>query len=134
MRLCIPVEKKRAIFQAMRLVRSAKREIVTTMNVDEELKNPLPERYHRLLVRQTEEGITIIRYGFGARRVFYAIRKKYTQLTFLYVGSLRYYQRMLTVDRERGMFLIGDTIYYSNFAPLIQSLVNYVEMVYNRNL
>lgn len=132
MKFCRIVQKKRVFSTAMKLARSARREIIVTMDVDEEMQSPLPSTYDRLIARKVREGVVVKRFGFGSKRTFTKLAKQYTGIQFVYAGDMRVYQRMLIVDRKRGMFELGGKIFYTEFPPLIESLVNYIEIIYNK--
>lgn len=132
MKFCRPLSQKVVLLTAMRLLRSAQKEIVTTMDVDEELRSPLPHAYHRLIARKVGEGIVVKRFGFGSKQSFAKLTKKYTGIRFIYAGSMRNYQRMLVVDRKKALFALGGIVYMTDFVPLIESLVKYIKIIYNK--
>lgn len=116
----------------MALVYSARKEIMATMDMEEELAHPLPQVYHRLLMKKAKKGVHVVRYGFGSRREYNKLKKQYTSIDFLYCGSVDNYQRMLIVDQEVGIFRAGDSAYKTKFRPLIHALVAYVKNSYNK--
>jgi hypothetical protein len=132
MKLYSQISKKQAIEFAKNLVIKAKKEIIATMNVDEEYSHPLPESYHNLLAKKVGNGIMVTRYGFGSIRVFKKLQSHYPVIRFLYVGKIDSYQRMLITDKKRGMFAVGNKFFYTDFVPLIESLVKYIKIIYNK--
>lgn len=132
MKFCTLVEKQNVLSTAIKLVNSAKTKILVTMNTDEEIREPLPEVYHNLLTKKAGQGIKIVRYGYGTRKSFLKLRPKSKNITFIYGGNLSLYQRMLLVDKSRGIFSLEGTVYLTKFKPLVNSLVKYVKTGYNR--
>lgn len=132
MKLYSQISKKQAIKFAKKLVVEAKKEIIATMNVDEEYSHPLPESYHDLLAKKVGEGIVVTRYGFGSMRVFKKLQPHYPVIRFLYVGKIDNYQRMLITDKKSGMFAIGGKFFYTDFVALVESLVKYIKIIYNK--
>lgn len=132
MKLYKVIQSNRALSLALNLVYNAKSDMVFTMNVNEEYKAPLPKKYHLLVEKRIKEGIPVVRYGFGKKKYFLAIKKRHKKVKFVYKGSLLRYQRLLIVDKNKGMFVFGNNIYYTEFRQLAQSLVKYVETVYNK--
>ncbi|MFH1720613.1 MAG: hypothetical protein ABH856_03340 [Patescibacteria group bacterium] len=134
MKLYSQISKKQAVGFAKELVVEAKKEIIATMNVDEEYSHPLPESYHDLLAKKAGGGINVTRYGFGSLRVFKTLQQYYPAIRFLYAGKIDSYQRMLIVDKKRGMFALDSKIFYTDFAPLALHFVKYIEIVYNKEV
>lgn len=134
MKFCDQILKKKAVGLAKKLVAGAKKEIIATMNVDEEVAHPLPQFYHDLLTKKVYEGIRVTRYGFGSIRMFKKLKRRYPVIGFLYAGSLKHYQRMLIVDKKHGMFGLGGKIFYTEYASLALHFVKYVEIIYNKEV
>lgn len=131
MKLCEKIQEN-AIDEAMRLVRSSKKSVVVTMHVDEELKQPLPDNYHQLLERKARDGVRVVRYGFGSKKAFNTLKRKYSKIQFYYAGSLARYQRMLVVDNSGALFRLHGVTYKTMFSHLAHALVEYIKMVYNQ--
>lgn len=134
MKLYFRIPKNKAVGHASKIIRSAKYNIIATMDVGEEYANPLPKSYHNLLARKTREGIAVIRYGFGSTRICKMVKKNYKEIPFVYAGTLKRYQRMLIIDGKRAMFVLEGIIFYTEFVPLVNSLVKYVEINYNKEV
>ncbi|MCX6793561.1 MAG: hypothetical protein NTY06_00465 [Candidatus Gottesmanbacteria bacterium] len=132
MKFCRQVSQEAILLTAMRLFRSAHKEVITTMDMDEEMQSPLPPAYHRLVASKAGKGIVVRRFGFGSKRAFTTLAKHYAGIQFVYAGTKNTYQRMLVVDRKRAMFGLGGTIFYTEFIPLIESLVKYIQIIYNK--
>ena len=132
MKFCKVIQNKFVLQSALKLVRSAHKEILATMDMTREIKSPLPVKYHRLIAHKASEGMVIKRLGFGPKRAFTMLVKQNAGIRFVYAGEMNAYQRLLIVDRRRGMFGLGETIFYTEFVPLIDSLVKYTEIIYNK--
>lgn len=130
MKFCQSVTKKRVLPTAMKLVQSAKKEILVSMNVDEELDIPLPDAYHTCISRKIEQGIVVKRFAFGSKRVYQKLKHHYKGVHFYYCGDISHYQRMLITDKKRGLFDLDGTVFYTTFIPLISSLVKYIKIIY----
>lgn len=119
---------------AISLVNSAEKEIFVTMNVDEEIMTPLSLKYQKAIINATDRGVHIVRYGYGSMKNFREIKKLYQaqNVTFEFAGDLTKYQRMLTVDKKRGIFKLNSNVFYSQFPLLIESLVQYAHIHYNK--
>lgn len=116
---------------AIKIVKSAKNEIIVTMDVDEELKKPLPVLYHLLISKKVNQGIFVLRYGFGSKESFEKLKKLYQKIDFIFIKSKSDYMRMLVVDRKIALFKM-ESVYISEFQPLVNSLVSYTKSVYNK--
>ncbi len=134
MNICTSISKHRAVEVAMRLVGGAKTEIVVTMQVEEELVHPLPLSYHKLLEKKVREKIVVTRYGFGSQSTFQKLAPRYRSIRFLYAGRTERYQRMLIVDRKKGLFSFEGKIFYTQYPALAAFFVKYVEIVYNKEV
>lgn len=131
MKFCTLIDDDCVISCAKNLVKSAKKEIRATMDVDEELRFPLPQSYHQLLIQKAREGVRIVRYGYGSKVASEEIKRLHANITYIYNGQIKNYQRMLVVD-GKALFKLGNQVYYTEFKPLAQSLVKYAEIKYNK--
>lgn len=122
MKLCREVSKAQLLTQAISLVSSAKEEIFATMHLDEESEKPLPREYHLLLLSKKRAGVNIVRFGYGSKKAFLTISKLHSDIDLVYRGSDEYYQRMLLVDGQKGMFSVSNKFYYTEFEPLVRAL------------
>lgn len=127
MKFALIIPEKNVMVIAMRLVKEAQVEIFATMDVDEEYVSPLPNQYHELLNLKGTKGVKIVRYGYGNKRSFTAIKKRYSNMQFLYKGSFMHYQRMLVTDRKKALFRLGQIVYFSDFNPLIDALIHFAK-------
>lgn len=98
------------------------------MDLAEELKFPLPKSYHQLIFTKAKKGVNIKRLGFGRVKDFNSLDKNFSiikNLFFVYAGSLKNYQRMLIVDRKQAIFKVGNQVVFTDFQPLVLSLVKF---------
>lgn len=129
MKFCREIAKQRVMLTAQKLVRQAKKDIIVTMDMKEELIHPLPASYHVLLGKQANKGVRIVRYGFGTKREYARLKSQISKIQFIYAGSLSLYQRMIVIDGEKALFRLGDHVYYTEFAELAACLAKYTEVV-----
>jgi sugar-specific transcriptional regulator TrmB len=120
--------KKEVINKAISLIKSSKKIIEMTMNMEEELVNPLPQKYHGLLKKLVKKNIKISRYTYGDKKLVSKIKDLYPQINIIYSGNLNKYQRMLIIDRNYGLFSINGKVFFTNFKPLIKSLLEYAKI------
>lgn len=120
------IPKEKVISTALSLITSAQKEILVTMDVNEELKNPLPKIYHQTLAQKCQKGALVKRIGFGNKKAYKEILKvkpKYSNFIFIYGGSLSKYQRLIISDRIRAVCKIEDLVLLSDFKPFVTFLV-----------
>ena len=129
MKLCTEVNKNQVLQFALKLVNRAKKNITATMDMDEEIKNPLPAIYHKKLKELSKKGIVINRYVYGPKKLLNVIKKMYPEIITHYAGSIENYQRMLIVDKNEGIFRMKNGVFYTSFKPLVLSLLKYVKIL-----
>ena len=128
MKFCVKIEKYDVLAKALLLVKKAQKEIIVTMNMQEEIVAPLPSIYHKLLDKKIDGKLKVIRYGYGRKELFNKLKKKYARITFIYKGSIRKYLRMIVIDRKRGMFSVNGQVFYTGFRPLVLCLMIYADI------
>jgi len=128
MKFCQEIKKGKVLARAMQLITTAKKTVDMTMDMVEEIAQPLPKKYHRNLVFLVKKGIKINRYAFGPKKLLKIIKGKYSEINLHYGGSLKNYQRMLIVDKNKGLFALGNQVFYTSFEPLVNSLLNYAKI------
>lgn len=107
----------------MDAVRSAQRLICATMNVEEELKHPLPEEYFFLLNQKLDEGVKIHRVGFGSPETIkiFLDRNLMDHPNYRFTANTTsVYQRMILLDDKILFFAIGigqDRRFYKTTDP-----------------
>lgn len=132
--MAMPTEipKKNILKEVMRAVRSALKEILATMDLMEEIKNPLPKSYFLLLQKKIDDGITIKRLAFGTKAEFMAIKKRHAIKDPRYqmrLAKTRMYKRMILIDRQSLFFAMGDAekrkFFFASDPPLIKKFSRY---------
>lgn len=97
--------------KAMSIIRSAKQEILVTMDLAEEITKPLPLEYFSLLNEKMKMGIRMKRLAFGSISDFRIITQRHKVTNKNYkctLAATKNYQRMLLVDNKYLLFTIDD--------------------------
>lgn len=128
MKFCTPVDKDKSVKFAMALLLRANLCIHMTMDLQGEVNNPLPKKYHEELSHLSKKNINIYRYAYGNKILFKKMRASFAGVKMIYGGPMNHYQRMLIIDKKVGMFALGGNIFYTTFKPLIQSLLIYAKI------
>lgn len=127
--LITQIKKGDVVNSVMENVRHAKKEVLATMLLSEEIISPLPILYHRLLIQKINNGIVLKRLGFGRKEDYNTIKDKIgitsEQYIFRYSAHVEEYQRLLIVDRKIIFFGVGQGFYSSVYAPIIKAFLNY---------
>jgi len=109
-------------------VSSAKKEILATMLLSEEVSIPLPKSYHVLLQQKVHSGVILKRIGFGKKKDYDTIKKR-EELTgryiFRYCLALSDYQRLIIIDREVLFFGIDGSFFKTTYKPLVKVFSTY---------
>lgn len=123
------VDKKNIVQLVTKEVGKAKKEILATMLLSEEIVLPLPSSYHALLRRKVKNGISLKRLGFGTKGDYNAIREKYVidskRYTFRYTKSVKDYQRLIIVDGSSLFFGVNGLFFQSTYRPLVTVFSQY---------
>lgn len=88
-------------------IRKAKKEIFATMDVNEELINPLPEKYYSLLGIKYKEGIIIKRIVFGPIKQYKRFFETVIDKNLFFIGKhtkSKNYKRMIMIDNAKLFF------------------------------
>lgn len=126
------IPKRRIVLDVKRSVKKAEREIIATMFLSEELKNPLPEPYHKLLQKKTLEGVFLVRLGFGTKEAYNQINSLYKfskNYRFLHSTKVKSYQRLILIDRKVLFFGVDKVFFKSKYKPLIEAFLKYFEAI-----
>lgn len=129
MNFCTPINKKSVIISAMSLLSEAKKTIYVTMKMQSEVDHPLPKKYHNLITQLAKHNISINRYMFGEKKLFNKLRGRFDGVHIHYGGEMELYQRMLIVDKKKGLFALNNKVFFTDFKPLIKSLLKYVKIL-----
>jgi hypothetical protein len=128
MKFCRSINKNNAVQNAMKLVRNSVKSVHMTMDMQGEIDSPLPLKYHNLIEQKANQGIQIYRYAYGKKTHFNKMKTAYKGAKMYYGGTLNNYQRMLIIDKKSGMFGLDGNIYFTQFEPLIKSLLDYAKI------
>ncbi|KKQ24225.1 MAG: hypothetical protein US38_C0006G0056 [Candidatus Roizmanbacteria bacterium GW2011_GWC1_37_12] len=128
MKFCTPINTNNAVRFAMKLLLSSKESVDMTMDMQGEIDHPLPQRYHHLIARLVKCKITVARYMYGEKKLFEEIKNRYEGVRVYYGGKMDRYQRMLIIDKKKGMFALNGNIFFTTFKPLINSLFIYISV------
>lgn len=112
----------------------ARHTINLTMQAVEEAQNPIPQEYFLLLGQKLEEGVQIVRIGFGTDEEFKMLRSRvyieHPRYTFHRIDSADY-RRMLLVDNSKMIFrridASGPHVFYSEDPQVIAEYKSYFE-------
>lgn len=123
------VDKKDILSLVTKEAKKAKKEIFVTMLLSEERKFPLPLSYHKLLAKKVTKGVRLKRIGFGTKKDYAIIRRKYLIQSklyeFRYLSNIKKYQRMIIVDSKHLFFSVAETFLYSRYDPIINVFRKY---------
>lgn len=122
------IHRNKIIEEVKRELLNAKKEILVTMLLKEEVENPLPLSYHSLLQKKTREGICLVRLGFGLKEEYNYLSKKYSygnNYTFIFIKDIRKYQRMIIIDDSVVYFKIGKSFFKTNNAFVVKAFRSY---------
>lgn len=110
-------------------VGKAKKEILATMLLSEEILSPLPDSYHALLVERVNSGVVLKRIGFGTKKDYTIIKSKYliesNRYKFKYITNIKKYQRMIIIDKQNLFFGVNGTFFHSAYKPLVIAFRKY---------
>lgn len=125
------ISKKEILREVRRSVSLAKKEILATMLLREELRNPLPISYFNLLKKKVNEGVFLKRLGFGKKEDYNKIKEKNklesNNYEFRYIIQESEYQRLIIIDKEMIFFGIDGLYFTSIHNPLIKVFSNYFD-------
>lgn len=123
------INKKEILRKVKRSVSLARKEILATMLLEEELNNPLPASYFSFLRKKVSKGIILKRLGFGSKEDYNKIKAKHNfnsdNCKFRYLTQESKYQRLIVIDKEKLFFGIDGLYFTSRHKPLIKVFVDY---------
>ena len=91
----------------MSQISKAKKEILATMDVAEEIKNPLSVKYFSLLSKKHKEGVKIKRVIFGSTKHYKHLLKEVKDKNLFFTGKYtksKNYKRMIMIDKTKLFF------------------------------
>lgn len=123
------VNKNNILKEVKKSISQAKKEIMATMLLSEEIKKPLPISYFKLIKKKVNQGVTFKRLGFGAKEDYNDIKQKLVingeNYIFKYVTDEDKYQRLMMIDRKKLFFGINGLFFESRYKPLIKIFLDY---------
>lgn len=126
------IDVKEIVDEVKGAVAEAKKEILTTMHLGEELSKPLPIEYFKLLLRKmTEDKVTIKRQSFGTKEEFALFEQQdICKDAPEYTHTLRTnkdYKRMICIDRKKLFFKPDNNFMTTTDENVIESYLKYFE-------
>jgi hypothetical protein len=106
----IEVDKKNILRKVMSIVSQAHNEVLATMDIDEEIRNPLQEEYFFLLKKMVGKGVIMKRLAFGGKINFKKFNNEHNIKNKNYhcvLARTQNYKRMILVDRKNLFFATG---------------------------
>lgn len=123
------IEKKDILRIVKKNVSKAKKEILATMLIVEELSNPLPFSYFNLLKKKVNEGVFLRRLGFGRKEDYNKIKERNrlegNNYEFRYFIKESEYQRLIIIDGKKLFFGIDGLYFASTHKLFIEVFINY---------
>lgn len=101
------IKKENIRDAVMSQIRKAKKEILATMDIAEELNNPLPIKYFSLLHKKHKEGIKIERIIFGSTKQYKYLLNEVIDKNLFFIGKhtkSKNYKRMIMIDETKLFF------------------------------
>lgn len=124
------VPNNKIVSTVSQAILSAKNEILATMLLSEEIRDPLPEEYHKLLSNKIKQGVALKRLGFGRQDEYNSLVGRYlfgVKYEFKYKDDLSQYQRMICIDSRIVFFGVEGIFLTTEYKPLIDVFKNYFE-------
>lgn len=125
------INKREILKEVNKSVSLAREEILATMLLKEELKNPLPVFYFNLLRNKVNEGISLKRLGFGTKEEYNKVSNKILgdrkSYIFRFTTKELDYQRLIIIDRKKMFFGIDGLYFVSMYKPLIRVFADYFD-------
>ena len=109
-------------------IRKAKKEILATMDLTEELRSPLPIKYFSLLHKKYKQGVKIKRIIFGSTKQYKYLIKESEDKNLFFIGELtksKNYKRMIMIDRTKLFFRNKTKFYFTSDSKYIKEYKKY---------
>lgn len=123
------INKKQIIKEVQKAIFHAQKEVLATMLLKDEIKNPLPNSYFILMQNKVKKGIVLKRLGFGRKEYYNQIKDKHKfdnkNYKFRYIVNESKYQRMILIDRRKLFFSIEDLYFSSPYEPFMKVFLDY---------
>lgn len=130
--IIFPVNKKEILKEVEDHLSRTESEILATMLLREEIKKPISNSYKKLLNRKTEEGIKLIRLGFGSKEEYNMLSSKLAykkNYSFFLIEKVESYQRMIILDSKIVFFKAGKNFFKSNYKPVVKVFKDYFDLL-----
>src|SRR3989344_1068648 len=117
MKNLLEIKKENIRDEVMSKIRKAKKEILATMDLTEELKNSLPIKYFSLLHKKHKQGIRIKRIIFGSAKQYRHMLKELEDKNLFFTGKLtksKNYKRMIMIDKTKLFFRNKTRFYFTS--------------------
>ena len=107
----------------------ARKEILATMLLYEEIQSPLPASYFQLFEKKRKEGVVIKRLGFGKKQDCDTLKERIGTVkenySFRYYTHTDKYQRLILIDRKILFFGVAKHFFQSTYKPMIELFLQY---------
>lgn len=123
---CKSITKDQVLNLAIKLVKSANSKIIVTHSEQDKSSVKPNDDYYQSLEERILNGIRVSRYYFGNHKNYTHEKAVYKNINYIYAGSTESYQRCIIIDNKKMLFKLEDSFYYSEFKPLIESLLKYL--------
>ena len=123
------IDKRHILIEVKKSISQAKKEIIATMLLSEEIKKPLPKSYFNLINNKVKQDIVFKRLGFGKEEDYNKIRQKLfireSNYIFKYNSKESRYQRLIIIDRQTLFFGADKLFFKCIHKPLIDIFLRY---------
>lgn len=129
------IPKKKIMGVAFNLIKNAKKELLLTMLIKEEINQPLARLYINTLQRTINKGVKVKRLCFGNKKEFEKIiNNKISEGVKLYhINKVRLYRRMMIKDKKEMIFGVKKgriyVFFYSKDRSVILKYLGYFEKI-----
>lgn len=125
------INKKEILREVKKSISLAKEEVLATMLLKDELRDPLPAFYFHLLRKKVYGGIFLKRLGFGTKEEYNKIKERNklenNNYEFRYIIQESEYQRLIIIDRKMIFFGIEGLYFTSKHKSLIKIFLDYFD-------
>lgn len=124
----LEIKKENIRDEVMSQIRKAKKEILATLDLAEELRNPLPKKYFSLLHTKHKQGVKIERIIFDSEKQYRLLLKEFEDKNLFFTGKLtksKNYKRMIMIDRTKIFFRDKTKFYFTSDNKYIKKYKKY---------
>lgn len=134
--LLTAINKRDILKEVKKNIGQAKKEIIATMLLSEEIKKPLPKSYFNLINERVKQGIVFKRLGFGSKEDYNRVKEKFgaqaSNYIFKYNSKESKYQRLIIIDRQTLFFGVDGLFFKSTHKPLIEVFLKYFNINFKK--